>query len=310
MGGIEMTAPKICPAIVGPTAVGKTGLITRLAADHAIEVISLDSRQIYQGLRIGTAQPTAEELAICPHHLIDFVSPSEKFDAVRFRQEFEKVFLKITGRGGQPVLVGGAGMYLTALREGFMEIPGHSPERLAVVRGELEPLTDETIRKRLEKADPESLARIHPNDRYRSQRALEICTISGETMTSLTARQQPDPVLGLEFPAYILARPVPELDERIAQRTKQMLKEGWIEETEAALKDHTPRCPGLLSIGYREIVSWLEGEFARENLDETIVLVTRQYAKRQRTLFRHLAALGTWHPESGEIFQAIGSKLN
>ncbi len=305
-----MTAPKICPAIVGPTAVGKTGLITRLAADHDIEVISLDSRQIYQGLRIGTAQPTAEELAICPHHLIDFVSPSEKFDAVRFRQEFEKVYLEITGREGQPVLVGGAGMYLTALREGFMDIPGHSPERLTAVRGELEALTDNTIRKRLETADPESFARIHANDRYRSQRALEICMISGETMTSLTARQRPDPVLGLDFPAYILARPVPELDERIAQRTKQMLKEGWIEETEAALKDHKPRCPGLLSIGYREIVSWLEGELAREKLDETIVLVTRQYAKRQRTLFRHLPALGTWHPESAEIVQAIGTKLS
>jgi tRNA dimethylallyltransferase len=310
MGDIAMGGPRICPAIVGPTAVGKTGLITRLAADHAIEVISLDSRQIYQGLRIGTAQPTAEELAICPHHLIDFVSPSEKFDAVRFRQEFEKVYLEITGRAGQPVLVGGAGMYLTALREGFMDIPGHSPERLATVRGELDPLTDDTIRKRLEQADPESFARIHPNDRYRSQRALEIFNISGETMTALTARQKPDPVLGLELPAFILARPVAELDGRIARRTDIMLDEGWIAETEAVLKSFPPKCPGLMSIGYREIVRWLEGELPRDQLSPAIVLVTRQYAKRQRTLFRNLPAEGTWHPDSAELIEAIKLSLN
>ncbi len=299
------TVPQTCPAIVGPTAVGKTGLITRLAGDFPLEVISLDSRQIYHELRIGTAQPTAAELDICPHHLIDFVSPTEKFDAVRFRREFEQVYLEITARGGQPILVGGAGMYLTALREGFMEIPGHSPERLTEVRGELEALTDEAIRKRLAKADQESCDRIHPNDRYRSQRALEIFEISGESMTALTARQKPDPVLGLEFPAFVLVRPVEELDHRIAQRTRLMLEQGWIAETEAALQKYPSQCPGLLSIGYREIVRWQEGFLAREDLDESIILVTRQYAKRQRTLFRHLAAEGQWHPDSTEVAAAV-----
>ncbi len=303
------TTSRVCPAIVGPTAVGKTGLITRLAQDHPLEVISLDSRQIYRGLRIGTAQPTAAEMAVCPHHLIDFVSPDEKYDAVRFRRDFERVYLEITDRGGKPVLVGGAGMYLTGLRDGFMQIPGHSPERLAEVRTELEKLPDAEIRLRLERADPESFGRIHANDRYRSQRALEIIEISGETMTALTARQQPDPALGLEFPTFVLERAVAELDTRIGERTEMMLATGWITETEAALRRHAAESPGLLSIGYREIVRWLQDELTREELAPAIVLVTRQYAKRQRTLFRHLAAEGSWAPESGELVTRINQLL-
>jgi len=302
-------ASLVCPAIVGPTAAGKTGLITRLAQDHNIEVISLDSRQIYHGLRIGTAQPTAAELAACPHHLIDFVSPTEKYDALRFRRDFERVYQEISGRGGQPVLVGGAGMYLTALSEGFMEIPGHTPERLAEVRAALEALSDDEIRQRLADADPISWRRIHTNDRYRSQRAVEIFDISGETMTALTKRQKPDPALGLDFPAFVLERSVDELDRRIAQRTEVMLTEGWVAETEAALAIHPADCPGLMSIGYREIVRWLAGEMSREDLAPAIVLVTRQYAKRQRTMFRHLGAVGNWHPEAGELVDRIGQLL-
>lgn len=303
------TGRACCPAIVGPTAVGKTGLITRLAARYPLEVISLDSRQIYRGLRIGTAQPTDAEQAVCPHHLIDFVSPDEKYDAIRFRCDFERVYREITARGGAPILVGGAGMYLTALRDGFMDIPGHTPERLAEVRQELEELTDAEIRDRLQASDPESFARIHVNDRYRSQRALEVCYIAGETMTALTARQSPDPALGLEFPAFILERPVSELDARIARRTQVMLAEGWIAETDAALRNHAADSPGLRSIGYREIVSWRQGALTRAELDPAIVLVTRQYAKRQRTLFRHLPAAERWPADDAGLVAAIGARL-
>jgi tRNA dimethylallyltransferase len=303
------TARPTCPAVVGPTAVGKTALITRLAQKHALEVISLDSRQIYRGLRIGTAQPTADELAVCPHHLVDFVSPGEQYDAVRFRRDFERVYLEITARGGRPVLVGGAGLYLTALREGFLQIPGQSPERLAALRDELDELDDDEVRARLAAADPAAFARIHANDRYRSQRALEIFLLAGESMTSLTARQQSDPVLGLDFPAFVLARPVDELDARITARTALMLDAGWVAETEAALQEHPADCPGLQSIGYREIVQWLEGGMSREEMTAAIVLATRQYAKRQRTMFRHIGAVGAWGPEDANLADAIGRLL-
>jgi len=296
--------------IVGPTAVGKTVLVTSLAERHPIEVISLDSRQIYHGLRIGTAQPTPDELAICPHHLIDFVSPAEKYDAIRFRKDFEAVYAEIVGRGGVPVLVGGAGMYLTALAEGFMEIPGSTPELLAKVRSALDPLKDSEVRTRLEIVDPESYSRIHANDRYRSQRALEIFEISGSTMSDLKAAQQPAPALGLSFPTFVLERLVAELDDRIAVRTEIMLESGWIEETRTALAQHPAGSLGLLSIGYREIVKFLEGDLAQEELAPAIVLTTRQYAKRQRTWFRNIERKMACAPESQELREAVSRLMD
>jgi len=299
-----------CPAVVGPTAVGKTGLVTSLAKLFPIEVISLDSRQIYRGLRIGTAQPTAEEIAVCPHHLVDFISPAEKYNAMAFRKDFETVYAEIVGRGGVPILVGGAGMYLTALREGFMEIPGSSPELLSEVRGEMDLLTDSTIRSRLEQVDPESFRRIHANDRYRNQRALEIFGISGRCMSELKSEQVPDPSLGLEFPTFVLERPVEDLDARIARRTELMLDAGWILETEETLAKFPADCPGLMSIGYREIVGFLGGKLSRERLVEDIILVTRQYAKRQRTWFRNIPYEICGLPESEELLRALHKTLS
>lgn len=304
MGAVESPV-RVCPVIVGPTAVGKTHLVTSLAERFPIEVISLDSRQIYHGLRIGTAQPTAEELAVCPHHLVDFLSPAEKYSAIRFREDFEDVYHEILHRGGFPLLVGGAGMYLTALREGFMTIPGSSPSSLAAAREELEPLSDQEIRRRLQAIDPDSFARIHPNDRYRGQRALEIHLISGQTMTQLKADQKPDPSLGLVFPTFVLQRDVSELDERIARRTDLMLEQGWIEETRAALDHYGGDCPGLMSIGYREIVLHLQGRLGKGDLAGAILLVTRQYAKRQRTWFRHVGMACSGHPDSAIFLKKL-----
>jgi len=296
--------------IVGPTAVGKTGLVTDLAAHHPIEVISLDSRQIYRGLRIGTAQPTAAEQAACPHHLIDFVSPLEKYSAMRFRRDFERIYLEIVGRGGVPILVGGAGMYLKALSEGFMDVPGEGTERLQEARSTLDELDDEAIRERLLQVDPESFERIHPNDRYRSQRAVEIYLLAGRTMTQLAGEQEPDPALQLEFPTFILQRDVAELDRRILWRTGLMLDQGWIAETEAALAEYPADCPGLLSIGYREIVQHLQGELLRVELAPAIVRVTRQYAKRQRTWFRHVGAVWEGSPESAELREKLSALID
>lgn len=287
-----------CPAIVGPTAVGKTALVTALAHQLPVEVISLDSRQIYHGLRIGTAQPSGEEQAQCPHHLIDFISPDEKYDAVRFREDFSRVYDRIKGRGGVPLLVGGAGLYLKGLREGFLKIPGNSPAGLQAAREEVLQWEPDFLREKLREVDPDSYHRIHANDRYRQQRAMEIYLLAGQTMTELMAAQKPDPCLGLGFPAFVLDRPVGELDERIARRTESMLQQGWIEETETALARHDRNGPGLRSIGYREIVDHLEGRLPRNELARAIVLATRQYAKRQRTWFRNIA-----HAERGTAEQ-------
>jgi tRNA dimethylallyltransferase len=297
-------AAGICPVIVGPTAVGKTALITRLARELPVEIISLDSRQVYHGLRIGTAQPSAEELAICPHHLIDFLPPEETYDAARYRADFCRVYCQVTARGGRPVVVGGAGLYLTAIREGFFDL-GEGGRPLPEVRAELDQLGDDEIRRRLLAKDPAAWSRIHGNDRYRSQRALEIGEVAGRPMSELAAAQKPDPALGLEFPVFVLERPVKVLDARIAARTRAMLAGGWIEETRALLAGHDPQCPGLGSLGYREIVAHLGGSLAPTQLEEAIVRVTRQYAKRQRTWFRKVEAQGRGLPDAPSLAAAI-----
>lgn len=301
-------AAAVCPVIVGPTAVGKTALITQLARRYPVEIISLDSRQVYRGLRIGTAQPTRDELAICPHHLIDFLPPEDTYDAARYRRDFCRAHAEISARGGRPVVVGGAGLYLTAIREGFFDL-GQAARPLKEVRAELDQLDDEEIRRRLLMADPASWRRIHANDRYRSRRALEICEVAGRPMSELSAAQAPDPALGLDFRVFILERPVAELDVRIAERTRQMLQGGWLEETRELLTRHDPDCPGLGSLGYREIVAHLGGRLTGARLEESVVRVTRQYAKRQRTWFRKVAAQGRAHAGDPGLVQAIADVM-
>jgi len=331
--GAATAAGRTCPVIVGPTAVGKTALITALAREHPIEIISLDSRQLYRGLRIGTAQPTPDELAICPHHLVDFLPPEETYDAARYRGDFCRVYQEITARGGKPVVVGGAGLYLTALREGFLDLA--DPVRpLADVRAELASLDDDDIRARLHALDPDAWHRIHANDRYRSQRALEIGLVAGRPMSELSAHQHPRPALGLDFRVFVLERPVADLDARIAARTRAMLAAGWLEETRELLRAHDPDCPGLASIGYREIVAHLRGGPAPDGLapaqvgaaqvglaqvdltqvdltqvEEAIVRVTRQYAKRQRTWFRKVECQRRGRPGDPELASAVASAL-
>lgn len=302
--GASAAPPAICPVLAGPTAVGKTGLILRLARDYPIEVISLDSRQIYRGLRIGTAQPGPEELAACPHHLIDFLLPEDRYSAQRFRGDFRAAYLEIRSRGALPVLVGGAGMYLTAIREGFFSLP-EDPRALAAIRAELDPLSDAEIRESLLTADPDSCRRIPPGDRYRSQRALEITRQAGRPMSELMAEHEPRPVLGLEFPLVVLERPRDELRERIAARTDAMLAGGWLEETAALLELHAPDTPGMSTLGYRQVASHLAGEIDRERMREQIVLRTRQYARRQRIWFRREARTDAGEPDSPRILAAV-----
>lgn len=298
----------VCPVVAGPTAVGKTALIIGLAARWPIEVISLDSRQIYRGLRIGTAQPTAAEQAACPHHLVDFLPPTEGYSAARFRADFCRLHGEIRARGGVPLLVGGAGLYLSAVQDGLFPYDG-PPGALARVRAELAPLPLEEIRSRLRDADPGSWERIRARDRYRSQRALEIFLATGQTMSAHLARQSPDPALGLRFPLVHLHRPRPELAERIAARTRAMLAAGWIDETAALVAEHGPAARALRAIGYREIMAMLEGRLAQSDLPTAIDLATRQYAKRQQTWFKALPAAVGGAPEDPRVEHVLSRLL-
>ena len=303
-GGSEQRGA-LCPVIAGPTAAGKTGLVIALAAAYPIEVISLDSRQIYHGLRIGTAQPSPAEQSVCTHHLVDFLSPEATYTAQRFREDFSRLWLEIRARGHLPILAGGAGMYLRAVTGGLLPLPAGSDARLPRVRAEVGALDDAALAAELARVDPVSHARLHANDRYRRTRALEIYRLAGKPLSELTARQEPDPALGLEFPLFVLERPVEELDDRIAARTEAMLAAGWVEETRGLLQRHPPDCPGLRSIGYAEVVRFLGGELAGGELAPAIVQATRQYAKRQRTWFRPLEREAAGSPEDRSLRRAL-----
>ncbi len=275
----------VCPVIAGPTAVGKTALVVELAAHFPIEIVSLDSRQIYHGLRLGTAQPDAAEIAACPHHLVDFLPPQERYSARRFRDDFQRVAAGIRARGRCPVLVGGAGLYLTAVRDGLFELPA-DPAALAAIRQELDALPDDEIRDRLRAEDPASWERIHVRDRYRSQRALEIRRLAGEPMSGLMAARRPDPALGWEYPLVVLDRDREDLRARIDRRLQARLDAGWLAETAALLARHGPDCPGLRTLGYRELAAHLKGETHLTAALTQTALRTGQYAKRQQTWFR------------------------
>ncbi len=295
-------APRgLCPVLAGPTAAGKTALVLALASRLPVEVISLDSRQIYRGLRLGTAQPTPAEQAACRHHLIDFVPPEESYSAARFRRDFVAAWRDVRARGRLPLLVGGAGLYLAAVEKGLFRVPGLDAATTARVRAELSALADEEVRARLRQADPASWDRIPPGDRYRNRRALEICVATGRPMSAHMAEQAPDPALGLQFPLVYVTRPRTELHARIAARTRAMLRAGWIAETEALMRAHGPDARALRSIGYREIVAVVQGTLDPGEMEERIVAATRQYAKRQETWFRPLPRVATGAPEDGAV---------
>lgn len=298
-----------CPVLLGTTAVGKTELVISSAASFPLEVISLDSRQVYHGLRIGTAQPSEEERAACAHHLVDFLSPSEKYSAARFRRDFCTVFQEIRSRGCLPVLVGGAGLYLQALQAGLFELEATQQAAVEQIKEELDKVVDAEIRRRLAELDEPSFRRIHANDRYRNQRALELCLATGRSLTELQQGQIPHPALGLRFPVVLLTRPADELQRRITIRTAAMLKAGWCDETAALLARYGAGAPGLTTIGYREIVMFLHGKLAEAELPERIITVTRQYAKRQRTWFRQVATVVEGPPESEKVRKKLALLL-
>jgi tRNA dimethylallyltransferase len=166
-------------------------------------------------------------------------------------------------------------------------------------------LDDAALAAELARVDPPSHARLHPNDRYRRTRALEIYRLAGRPLSELAANQEPDPALGLEFPLFVLERPVKDLDARIVARTDAMLAAGWVEETRGLLRNHPEDCPGLRSIGYAEVVRFLKGDLPGSELAGAIVQATRQYAKRQRTWFRPLERVAAGSPDDRTLRRTL-----
>ncbi len=272
---------------MGPTASGKTALAIELCQALPCEIISVDSALIYKGMDIGTAKPTAEELAQAPHRLIDILDPVQSYSVAEFRRDALAAMQDITERGRIPLLVGGTMMYYKALTDGLSTLPQADP----LVRAEIEEQAEkngwQALHQELQGIDPVSAQRIHPNDPQRLSRALEIYRISGKSMTELSLNKQPS--APYQFSQFAIApsdRHI--LHDRIAQRFDIMLNSGFEAEV-ARLKSRADLhldLPSMRCVGYRQMWQFLDGENNYQEMREKGLAATRQLAKRQLTWLR------------------------
>lgn len=292
--------PALPPAIflMGPTAAGKTDLALELARVLPCDLISVDSALIYRGMDIGTAKPERAILDAFPHALIDIRDPAESYSAAEFRADALAAMAESTARGRIPLLVGGTMLYYKALLEGLADMPSAAP----AIRAELEARAAaegwEALHRELAEVDPESAARIHPNDPQRLTRALEVYRVSGLSMTEHRLRQaagNPDAgTSGAGQLPYTVAQlaiaPAQRqvLLDRIAQRFRVMLEQGFVEEVEALRRrsDLHAGLPSIRAVGYRQVWEYLDGELSRDEMVERGIIATRQLAKRQFTWLR------------------------
>ncbi|WP_218314814.1 tRNA (adenosine(37)-N6)-dimethylallyltransferase MiaA [Halomonas sp. 18071143] len=279
--------------LMGPTAAGKTDAAIALHETLGHELISVDSAMVYRGMDVGSAKPSAAELARAPHRLIDLRDPADPYSAADFREDALREMRQISAAGKVPLLVGGTMLYFKRLVEGVANLPAADPlirERLAAMQAE-QGLA--ALHRELASVDPVSAARIHPNDPQRLMRALEVFHASGRPMSELWAEQETE-----TFPWRVLSIALSPLDrsilhQRIAQRFGAMLDEGLIDEVAALKKrkDIHAGLPSMKSVGYRQVWEYLDGEYDRDELVSRGVIATRQLAKRQLTWLRSWPAL-------------------
>jgi tRNA dimethylallyltransferase len=274
--------------LMGPTASGKTTLSVQLAQALNGEIISVDSALVFKGMNIGTAKPTEEERGGIPHHLIDILDPAESFSTGQFRKKALNIMDDITSRGKIPILVGGTMLYFNALDSGLAILPEADADIRARLDQDLERLGKEALHQRLAEVDPESAARIHPNDPQRIQRALEVYEISGKPLTSFFTEAQAQDIHYQRIKLIIAPQDRAILHDIIARRFMQMLEQGFIDEVLALYQrgDLTEKMPSIRAVGYRQAWSYLQGEYDLEIMTEKAIVATRQLAKRQFTWLR------------------------
>ena len=286
------TRKPLAVAIMGPTASGKTAAALAIARVRPVEIISVDSALVYRGMDIGTAKPTAEELASAPHHLIDIIDPLDAYSVAQFRTDTLRLVADIAARGALPLLVGGTMMYFKGLTEGLDDLPSADADVRARLDADATRDGWPALHARLATLDPITAARLKPNDAQRINRALEIITLTGQPMSALlSGRGKLD--LPFELVSFGLEpsdRAV--LHRRIASRFDQMLgtsdDSGLVAEVAhlRARGDLHPALPSMRCVGYRQAWDYLDGAITRPELRELGIIATRQLAKRQLTWLR------------------------
>lgn len=285
--------------LLGPTAVGKTRLSLELAAAYGAEIISGDSMQVYRGMDIGTAKITAAEMQGIPHHLIDIHDPDHPYSAAEFQIQGGKAIEEISERGRLPFIVGGTGLYIESLCYGFQFSEAVADEAF---RKEQDEFAEQhgalALHARLQAVDPASAARLHPNDRRRIIRALEIHHQTDTTLSSSHAAQKKESPYELCLIGLTMDRKI--LYKRIEDRIDQMLAEGLVDEVKGLLERGYGRSlVSMQGLGYKEIAAFLAGETTYEEAVTLLKRDTRRFAKRQLSWFRHMKEI-EWLDVGGE----------
>ena len=296
--------------ITGPTASGKTALSVRLAKEFGGEIVSADSMQIYRGIHIASAAPDEEEKCGVPHHMLEFLEPENEFSVADYTKAARKIIKDINSRGRLPIVVGGTGLYINALADNTAFITEKAD---GMLRDRLEKRFDSiggmAMLKELEAIDPVSAAKLHPNDRKRIVRALEVYSLTGETKTrqnelSKTGEKIINPLfIGITY------KDRQRLYDRLKLRVDKMLENGLLNEAEAALN----RSGGgaFQAIGHKELAGYINGECTLDEAAKRLKMQTRRYAKRQLTWFNKNERIHWLYPdENADIFAAAAALIN
>ena len=284
-----MSAPSHPPAIflMGPTASGKTALAVSLVERFPLEIISVDSALVYRGMDIGSAKPDAATLARAPHHLLDIRDPDQTYSAAAFRDDALGLMADIVARGRVPLLVGGTMLYFRALLQGLDDLPRADTALRKTLEADAAARGWPALHAELARVDPETAARLAPNDSQRVGRALEVFRLTGKPMSALLDRAQSElPYRVLQLALIPSDRAV--LHQRIAARFDVMLADGLVDEVEYLRRRHvlTPDLPSMRAVGYRQAWAYLDGDIDMTALREQGIAATRQLAKRQLTWLR------------------------
>jgi tRNA dimethylallyltransferase len=284
--------------LAGPTAAGKTAAAVALAERFDGELVGADSVQVYRGFDVGSAKPRPDELRGIPHHLLDVADADAPLDAMAFAGLADAAIAAVRARGRLPIVVGGTGLWLRALLRGLVEVPPVDAALRARLDAEADALGAPALHARLTDVDPRAAARIHPNDRLRIVRALEVFTQTG---TPLGALQEAH-ALGAPRYAYAMLaidRPNDELYPRIEARVSAMLDAGLADEVRALVARHGPAVRALQAVGYREMLDHVVGGVPLAETRARIVQSTKTYVRRQRTWLKSEPGVtGRWHPEA------------
>lgn len=277
-----------CWFLTGATASGKTKIGILLAEKLGAEIVSVDSMAIYRGMDIGTAKPSAQQRSQVVHHLVDFLEPTEAFSVAQFRERALEIVDRLRAEGKRTLFVGGTPLYLKAMLRGIFDGPPADWEFRASIEQEVELHGVEALHERLKLIDPLTAHKLHPNDKRRLVRALEVHHVTGQPISHMQLEFD-EPVTYQHRPVFALHWPRPALHERIEKRVDQMFREGLVDEVQQLLARYGDLGQtAKQAVGYREVIEHLEGLRDLPNTIEAVKARTRQFARRQETWFRSL----------------------